>query len=91
MTAIPRRRLPAKEAKLISNIKKDSVTRRPVDRLFNCWEKTSIVVNVEFMMKLKYYSVYTEPSVYLYLRSILPSYASVSLMNANDILSTMRN
>ena len=51
MTTIPSKRFPENETNMISNIKKDSVTRTPVDRLFNCWEKISIVVSEEFMVQ----------------------------------------
>ena len=50
MTAIPSRRFPENEMKLIRNMKKDSIITTAVVRCFNCWAKSSIVENVVFMI-----------------------------------------
>lgn len=49
IAAIPSRRLPAKEVRLIRSITKDSTNRIAVVRLCNCWENTSVLVNVTFI------------------------------------------
>lgn len=48
MTAIPSRRFPAKEAKLINSIKKHSETLVNVERCFNSHAKVSTDVAVRF-------------------------------------------
>ena len=49
MAAIPSRRLPAKDIRLIRSIIKDSTNRIADVRLCNCRENNSVVVSVAFI------------------------------------------